>query len=79
MDKSLFNIEVTAEAGGNKWIKDIVSHTEEEIKALWKNGDMVEIKSKDGGESVVDMERVFFIRFQDGKVFEDRSRRIQAK
>lgn len=70
------NIEYTSDKGGSKWVKDVVSHNQGQIKEAWDEGRKIDIKSRDGSTACVDMNKVFFMRFQDGEVFERRSRRV---
>lgn len=70
-----FNVEFTSVT--SKWVRSIVSHTPDQIRGAWKDGDTITVTSKDGGEADIDMSEVWFLRFQDGETFEDRSRRIQ--
>ncbi len=72
-----FNIEVTADGGGSKWIRDVMSHNAEEIRRAMDEGEVITIKSSDGGEADVDMSKVFMIRFQDGETFKRRSAEVQ--
>ena len=71
-----FNIEVTSDGGGSKWIRDCVSHTPEQVRAAHDEGEVVTFKSSDGGEADVDMSKVFMIRFQDGETFKRRSAEV---
>lgn len=73
-----FNVEFTADGGGSKWVKNVTSHTSDQIRKAWEDGEIITVKSADGGEADVDMGRVWFMRFQDGQTFEKRSRRIQG-
>ena len=72
-----FNIEVTADGGASKWIRDVVSHTAAEIRKSLDEGEVITLKSADGGEADVDMSKVFMIRFQDGETFKRRSAEVQ--
>jgi hypothetical protein len=72
-----FNIEVTADGGGSKWIRDVVSHSADEIRKALDDGEVVTIKSADGGEADVDMNKVFMVRFQDGETFKKRSAEVK--
>ena len=73
-----FNVEFTSASGASKWVRDIVSHTADEIRKAWEKKKLITITDKDGGEADVDMERVFFMRFQDGKTFDRRSREARG-
>lgn len=73
-----FNVEFTSLAGGSKWVREIVSHTDEEIRELWKDEATATLKSKDGAVADIDFSKVWFMRFQDGETFERRSRKVQG-
>ena len=75
---SKFNIEVAGE-GTSKWIRDVVSHTREQIRAAHENKEIITIVSEDGGETDVDMGKVFTIRFQDGDTFKKRSDEVMGR
>lgn len=72
------HIEVTSSGGASKWIRNIISHTVEEIKEALNNNDVINFVDNEGGEATVDMNRVFMIRFQDDKVFRKRSKNIKV-
>lgn len=69
-------VEVTSSTSGqSKWIKDIVSHTKEEILAAVaaKKGHL-QVTDKYGGVTIIDMEETFVARVQDEDTFLKRSR-----
>jgi hypothetical protein len=73
-----FNVEFTAGGGGSKWVRDIVSHSPEDIRKAFDEKEHITVKSADGGEADVDMDKVFFMRFQDGKTFKRRTDEVQG-
>ena len=72
------HIEVTSGRGGSKWIRSVISHTMDEIKEAMDNNELITMIDNEGGETVVDLERIFMIRFQNDEVFKKRSRRVKV-
>lgn len=70
------NIEVTTTSGASKWIRNIVSHTVEGIKEALENSEIINLVDTEGGETTVDMDSVFMIRFQNDEIFKRRSRQV---
>lgn len=74
-----FNVEVTTRSSGvSKWVKDVVSHTPSQVREARDAKETITLRSKDGGETDVDMGDVTMIRFQDSETFERRSKRVQG-
>ena len=73
------HIEITNDRGGSKWLRGVVSHTAEEIREAMKENEILHLKDCDGGEAVVDMERVFMIRFQNEEVFQRRMKELKQE
>jgi len=70
------NIEVTTTSGASKWIRSITSHTVEEIKEALENNEIINLIDAEGGETTVDMDSVFMIRFQNDEIFKRRSQQV---
>lgn len=74
-----FNIEVTTRSSGvSKWVKNVVSHTTDQVREARDAKETITLRSKDGGETDVDMSDVTMLRFQDAATFDRRSRRVRG-
>lgn len=69
-----YHIEVTSSEGASKWIRKIISHTEEQIKEAMDNSEIVTIIDEDGCETLVDMGDVFMVRLQSEEVYQRRAK-----
>lgn len=73
------HIEITSYEGASKWIRGIVSHTEEEIHKAWEDGKNITIIDLDGCKTDVDMTETFMIRYQDDRTFKRRSQEARSR
>lgn len=71
------NVEVTSEKGASKWIKNVVSHSEEEIRRARKNKEDITLVDSDGQSHDVDLAMAFTVRYQDAESYEKRVREAQ--
>lgn len=65
------NIEVVM-SGGSKWIRNITSHTAEELRRAWDEGRKLTLVDGEGAKTVVNMSSVTMMRLQDDEVFSRR-------
>ena len=70
------NIEVTTTSGASKWIRNIINRSVEEIKEALENNEIINLIDAEGGETTVDMDSVFMIRFQNDEIFKRRSQQV---
>ena len=70
------NVEVTSYDGASKWIRDVVSHTDDEIISAWEARAKVVLVDTDACKTAVDLDEAFLIRFQDGRVFQRKSQEV---
>ena len=66
------NVEVTSKGGASKWIKNVVSHTEEEIRAAHINKERITLVDTDDTSMDVDLSEAFTVRYQDSESYEKR-------
>jgi hypothetical protein len=74
MEMNPYHIEVTSYQGASKWIRNVVSHSHEQIENAWNQRDKIVLVDDDGARTAVDMDETYMIRFQDDTVFKRRSR-----
>ena len=68
----LLNVEVLSNSGANKWIKNVVSHTEDEIREARVRGQMITLVDSDGTSTDVDLSNAFTVRYQDSESYKKR-------
>jgi len=72
------HIEITSYDGASKWVRNVVSHTKEQLYKMWENGTRLMITDVEGGETALDLAETYMIRFQDNEVFHRKSKEING-
>ena len=70
------HIEVTSYDGASKWIRNVVSHTREQIRRSWEDREKIVVTDGDGCQAAVDMDETYMIRFQDEQAYQRRSHEV---
>jgi hypothetical protein len=74
------HIEVTSVNGASKWVRDIVSHSVDEIIAKWQDGEeSLVLQDSDGAKTLVCLSETYMIRAQDDEVFRRRSEYVRRQ
>jgi hypothetical protein len=80
MPEQKIHIEATAHESACKWIRDIVSHTPQQIIQAWHDdNESIQLVDSDGSVTLLDLKSAFMIRIQDDEVFQRRSRDVSTR
>jgi hypothetical protein len=74
-----FNVEVSTGNGASKWVRNVKSHTIDELEAALKESEIITVVDVDGSKTVIDFGEVFMIRAQDDNVFRRRTREVKKR
>ena len=74
-----FHVEVSTGNGASKWVRNVKSHTIDELGQALKDSSIITIVDSDGSTTVIDFGEVFMIRAQDDKVFKRRTKEVKKR